>query len=167
MSHNFLQVLPSVQNWERYLYEIRNREKWILLGGGERVLLYKRRWDGERCPNFDKVKLQHPQVDFCPICYGTNFVGGYLRPLEVYMSLASPVKQQVEIQEAGMRKVYSPVTWMLWEPVIFNKDFIVRRNGERHWVVDVQQTRFKHHILRQILQLDLVEATNQIYKIQM
>ena len=167
MGHNFLQILPSVQNWERYLYEIRNREKWLLLAGGERVLLYKRRWDGARCPNFDKVKLQHPQIEACPICYGTGFVGGYLRPLEMYISLASPVKQQVEIQETGIRKVYTPVNWTLWEPMCFNKDIIVKRSGERMWITDMQQTKWKHHVLRQILTLDLIEASNQIYKIPM
>ena len=165
MSHEFLQVLPSTLNKERYLYEIRNRSKWVLLMGGERVLLYKRRWDGARCPKFDKVRMQHPQVETCDVCYGTGYVQGYLRPIEIYVSLASPVPQQLEIQETGIRRTYLPVTWTLWEPGLASKDMFVRRNGERHWIINVQETRWHHHVLRQILSTELIEQANQLYKI--
>jgi hypothetical protein len=164
--HNTLQILPSTLDRERWMYEIRNRYKWMLFMGGERVLLYKRKWTGKRCPNWDRVRQQHSQLDVCPICFGTGFVGGYLKPIEVFVGLPAPTTQQIEIETGpGMKNIYRPTWWTLWEPPLVNKDFFVRYNGQRFWIVNKSETRWKRFVLRQIFDSDLVEPTHIIYSV--
>lgn len=164
--HGVLQRLPSVLGRERYLYEIRNRYMWLLHFGGERVLLYKRKWTGARCPNWDSVRQQHSQLELCPICYGTGYVGGYLKPIEVFVGLPSPLAQQITVEVGpGMKNTYKPTWWALFEPPLINKDFFVRYNGERYWINNKSETRWKHFVLRQIFDTELIETSNIIYKI--
>ena len=167
MSH--LEILPAVSERvdpmvERFL-DIRSRLQWLMAVGGERVLLYKRRVAGTVCPNFDVVRQQH-RTDLNDGCYGTNFVGGYYGPFEIFVSLSTVNPQRIRIYEqGGLRREFTSSCWALWEPNLDNKDFIVRRNGQRLWIVNVQETKWKHHTLRQIFNFEEIERSNQIYKI--
>lgn len=139
--------------------------KWALLMGGERVLLYQRKWTGTRCPNWDQVRKQHVLDNTTDVCYGTGWVGGYYRPIEIYVSLRSSVALQNVVQEEGIRKMYRPTSWTLWEPRIQNSDFVVFQDGRRMWINNVTYTRWKGQILRQLFETEEVERNHPIYKI--
>lgn len=167
MSH--LQILPAVEDRidppvERFL-DIRDRLRWMQAMGGERVLLYKRMWAGVVCPNFDTVRRQH-KVDLTDtICYGTGFVGGYFGPFEIFISFSTVAAQQIRVYEQGLRRDFTSTDWALWEPRIDNKDFFVRRNNQRFWINNVQQTKWRHHILRQLFTSTEIERSNPIYNV--
>lgn len=157
--------MPTVTNKEWYFVSILNKIKWALLFGGERVLLYQRKWSGTRCPNWDQVRKQHQIDGVEDTCYGTGFQGGYFRPIEIYVSLLSASTIQNVVQEEGIRKIFKPSSWTLWEPTLKNGDFIVRQSGERLWITNVTETRWKHNVLRQLFSTDSVEKNHPIYRI--
>ena len=168
MSH--LQILPAVSERadplvERFL-DMREKFRWMMAMGGERVLLYKRMYTGTRCPEFDNVRKQHKLDGNDTTCYGTGFVGRYYVPFSIFVSFKTAgTKQQIKIYEQGMRRDFVPTNWALWEPKLSNKDFIVRRNNERHWINSVEITKWRHHTLRQIFDTEEIERNNLIYKI--
>lgn len=162
--HTILQVLPPVENKERWFLEIRNRAKWVLQVGGREMLLFKRKWFGKRCPNWDRVRNQHPMLEECEICFGTGFEGGFFRPIPILVSIASPVDQQIVIEEQGMRRIFRPRNWTLWEPRLVNKDLLFDYERRLFWVVRVQETRWKRFIIRQVFDLEEVEPSHVLYR---
>lgn len=168
MSH--LQVLPNTGNRgshsrEKFFLKIRNRYRWLLDSGGEIVLLYKRKYEGTRCPLFDQVRKTSQQNHFDDVCFGTGFVGGYFKPIEIYVSLISGADEQIVSEEFGRRRIYTPKSWTLWEPLLQNGDFIVRRNNQRLWITNVYQRRWKHYVTRQDFSTAEVERNASIYNI--
>ena len=161
---------------EWYFLSIRERNRWILTIGGERVLLYKRRYEGTVCPKYDKVRhtsQQHGQDD---ICQGTGFIGpnprlgenkttGYFDFIEVVVSLVSTGPEFVEVSDFGRKRTYKPRCWTLWEPLITEGDFIVRRNNQRLWVQAPTISRFKHFALHQSFDVVEIERNHPIYSI--
>src|ERR1700676_80158 len=96
MAH--LQILPSINDRvdplvERFL-DMREKLRWMLAMGGERVLLYKRLYSGELSPYYDPIRktVQANPTDF--IGYGTPFVGGFYGPFEIFVSLQSGTTPQ-------------------------------------------------------------------------
>lgn len=168
MSH--LQILPAVEDRadplvNRFL-DMREKFRWMMAMGGERVLLYKRMYAGTLCSQFDTVRRQHRQDPSDTECFGTNFVGGYFGPFAIFVSLKTAASQQrIRIEEQGLRREFITTSWALWEPKLNNKDFIVRRNNQRLWLNYVEETKWRHHILRQIFNTEEIERSNPIYKI--
>src|ERR1035437_4641355 len=167
MSH--LQLLPAIEERvdplvERFL-DMRNKLQWMMGMGGERVLLYQRKEMGTLCPNYDPIRRVHRQ-DNDEICYGTNYVGGYYSPIEIFVSINVPGSQQkVRTYEEGIRREFTPTCWALWEPILKNRDFLVRRDGSRLWITDVTTSRWRHHTLRSLFHTEEIERSAQIYKI--
>lgn len=167
-----LQVLPPVANrtgpnLDWYYVSILNKIKWALLFGGERVLWYQRRTMGERCPHWDPIRQQHAIDTDYPDdkCYGVGYVGGYYRPVEIFVSLASAVQKQIVVQEEGQKVFYSPKSWSLHEPNFRNGDVLVRKNGERYWLANVTPTMWRSKILRYMFDLDRIEPSHPVYNI--
>lgn len=167
MSH--LQILPAISERvdpliERFL-DMRNKFQWMMGMGGERVLLYQRKEMGTLCPNYDPIRRQHRQ-DTDEICFGTNYIGGYYPPIEIFVSINNPGnKQQIKVYEEGIRREFLPSSWCLWEPILKNRDFIVRRDGSRMWITNTTTTRWRHHTLRTLFNVEEIERSAQIYKI--
>jgi len=167
MSH--LQILPAIAERvdplvERFL-DMRNKFQWMMGVGGERVLLYQRREQGTLCPFYDPIRRQHRQ-DIDEVCFGTNFVGEYYPPVEIFVSINQPGSQQkIRLYEEGIRREFVPTCWALWEPIMKNRDFIVRRDGSRLWITDVTTSRWRHHVLRSLFKTEEIEHSSQIYKI--
>lgn len=168
-----LQILPFVKNrggapeLDFYYINILNRCKWNLLFGGEEVLLYQRKWSGVRCSCWDPLRMQASVDSPCPDCFGVGFLGGYYRPLTIFISLLSATAIQNEIREEGIKRIFSPTSWTLWEPGLRNGDFIVRNNnnGERLWIVDKTETRWRGKILRQLFSTNTIERNHPVYTI--
>jgi hypothetical protein len=169
MSH--LQILPSVFDRadpliDRFL-DMREKLRWMLAMGGERVLLYKRMYAGELSSRYDPVRRQVQQDPNDTEGFGTPFKGGYFGPFEILVSLKTGgSQQQITIFDQGLRRTFNAVgNWALWEPQLNNKDFIVRRNNQRLWIENVDVSKWRHHILHQTFNTSEVERSNIIYQI--
>jgi hypothetical protein len=181
MGHSF-GILPDLSlrgpsGWEWYFLSIRERDKWVLTAGGERVLLYKRRYSGRRCSQYDAVRhssVQHSDTE----CFGTGFVAenstttgsdiggpyhGYFAPIEIVISLLSSGPEEFTKTDFGVQRVYKPHSWTLWEPLLASGDMIVRRNNQRFFVTQVFPRRMKHFITHQDFDLVEVERGNIVY----
>jgi hypothetical protein len=166
-----LQILPGVFDRvdplvERFL-DMREKLRWMLAVGGERVLLYKRKFSGTLSPYYDPVRRQLQQDPNDTIGFGTPFVGGYFGPFEIFVSLKTAgSQQQITIMDQGMKRTFNSVgSWALWEPLLNNKDFIVRRNNQRMWIESVDFSKWRHHILHQTFNATEVERSSLVYKI--
>jgi len=233
------QILPTQEQFgpdsrEWYFLSIREKDKWILQQGGERVLLYKRIFSSNFiCPLFNKVRHTSQQHGQDNICQGTGYIvgalniqdittavnftvsnisdnthiavssttginpgdtiqqgsytttvtsitdttnlvignangftsSGYFAPIEIWVSLLSSGPEQVEVSEFGRKRTYTPRSWTLWEPLITEGDFLVRRNNERLWIQKVTASRFKHYVLHQNFDTAEVERNHPIYLI--
>lgn len=166
-----LQILPSVTNRgphsrERYFLEIRNRERWLLESGGERVLLLKQKHEGTRCPNYDTVRRRDRTHGFDDICFGTGFVGGYFRPIEIMVSLTSGGPEQITWEEFGKRRISVRRSWTLWEPLLENGDILIRLvNRQRLRITNVYPHRWHRWVTHQAFETDQLERDHDIYKI--
>ena len=167
MTHLF-QILPSVTNRgphskERYFLEIRHRYLWLLSMGGERVLLLKKKYYGTRCPNFDQVRKTNEQHNDT-ICYGTGWVGGYFKPVEIVCSLMTGGPEYVPVQDNGLIRIYNPHSWTIWEPRLTSGDIIIRKNNQRFIVVSTYARRWKSYVTRQDFELSEVERNHIVYQ---
>ena len=168
MSH--LQILPGVYDRadplvERFL-DMREKLRWMMAVGGERVLLYKRKYTGTYAPTYDATRMTLQVIPNDTVAFGTPFVGGYFGPFEIFVSLkTSGSPQAVTSLDQGFRHTFTSTSWALWEPLLNNKDFIVRRNNQRMWIENVDFSKWRHHVLHQTFTSTEVERSNIIYQI--
>lgn len=178
------QILPDQSQFgpnslEWYFLSIREKNKWILNQGGERVLLYKRRYEGQRCPLFDTdrhTSAQHGDE----ICYGTGWIAtdakidgvnpggpyyGYFQPIEIVVSLLSSGPTDLALTDYGQQRIYKPHSWTSFEPLLTPGDVIVRRNNERFNITEVFPRRWKHYVLHQDFEMTEIERGSIIYKL--
>jgi len=168
MGHS-MPILPDQQRFgptglENYFIWIREKNKWVLTMGGERVLLYKKKYEGQRCPEFDTVRHTNAQHEDT-ICYGQGFVGGFFQPIEIVISLLSSGPEQFTKTEFGIQRVYTPHSWSLWEPMLSTGDMVVRRNNQRFLITSVFPRRFKHFVTHIDFDLAEIERGSILYTI--
>jgi len=178
------QILPDQSQFgpnslEWYFLSIREKNKWILNQSGERVLLYKRRYEGQRCPLFDTdrhTSAQHGDE----ICYGTGWIAtdakidgvnpggpyyGYFQPIEIVVSLLSSGPEDLALTDYGQQRIYKPHSWTAFEPLLTPGDMIVRRNNERFNITEVFPRRWKHYVLHQDFEMTEIERGSIVYKL--
>lgn len=166
---------PTGLEW--YFLSIREKDKFILNLGGERVLLYKRRYEGQRCPLYD-VDRQTSDQHSDTICYGTGWIAldanltgpnsggpyyGYFQPIEIVVSLLSSGPEDLALTDYGQQRIYKPHSWTLAEPKLTPGDMIVRRNNERFSITQVYPRRFKHYVTHVDFEMSEIERGNIVY----
>lgn len=117
----------------------------MLRATGEPVALWRRKWTGETCPKCytDRVLRGNKR---CEICFGTGFVGGYVRyinPREpdgrIYVRVG-PTEENLITDKIGLTQVFNPASWTLPTPIIRDRDFLIRydpKTGEETWRYEV------------------------------
>lgn len=146
-----------------YLWkEAIRRNRWILEQGGERVKVFIRKWNGEMCPRYSE---QHEQGQYdCPVCYGTNYVGGYEGPFDLI--IAPPdAEKNVELSEIGLRVNYMWETWTGPSPLLNKRDIVVRPTGERFSVGAINYQGQRGAIFQQNFQLSQLDSEDIVYKL--
>jgi hypothetical protein len=164
---------------ENYFLWIRDKDKWILNMSGERILLYKRRYEGQRCPLFDEVRHTSAQHED-KVCYGTGWIAqdanltgpeaggpyyGYFQPVEIVVSLLSSGPEDLALSDYGQTRIYKPHSWTAHEPLLTPGDMFVRRNNQRFFVTEVFPRRWKHYVLHQDFSLAEVERGSIVYQL--
>lgn len=178
------QILPDQSQFgpnslEWYFLSIREKNKWILNMGGERVLLYKRRYEGVRCPLFDETRHTSPQHSD-KVCFGTGWIApdanmaepnqggpffGFFAPIEIVCSLLSSGPDDLAFSDYGQQRIYKPHSWTQWEPLLTPGDMIVRRNNQRFFVTEVFVRRWKHFVTHQDFNMTEVDRGDIIYEL--
>lgn len=127
------------------------RNRWILEQGGERVKLFIRRVTGVACPcQWDVAVFAFAKqpYNYCSCCYGTGFLGGYEGPIDVIVA-PDESERRVTQTPMGRRLENTYEVWTGPRPMLSQRDFIVKQNGERFSVGPVRRTQVRGYTLQQ------------------
>ena len=76
----------NATDW-KYIRTILRRECLTLKFSGVPGVLLKRRISGDLCPACVDPSIEAQSTEYCPVCEGTGFVGGYYPPIDFTLNL--------------------------------------------------------------------------------
>jgi len=121
------------------------------------IKVYIRKKWGERCSYcWDDIK-KRVKSEKCSYCYGTGFNGGYnLPPIETYMQIDNSPKAEIP-SPIGPQVPNETRVWTSNFPILTPGDVINDLNtGTRYRIKNVNFTSFQGYIIRQILDLYII-----------
>lgn len=139
------------------------RNRFILEQGGERVKIFIRKVVGLSCSCNPDDYHKQPLND-CPICYGTGIVGGYEGP---YDALIAPddVERRVAQKDIGRTLEHTYEVWMSSSPIVSQRDFIVKINGERYSIGPVRFPTNRGMVLQQHFNIGHLDEKDIRYRV--
>lgn len=145
------------------------RNRWILEQAGERVKLFLRKFTGRPCNCVWDAHLgeytQQP-LGNCLKCFGTGFLGGYEGPIDIIIG-PDESERRVSQTDKGRKLDNTYEVWIGPSPVISQRDFIVKQNGERFSVGPVRRTQIRGVTLQQAFQIGYFPESDIRYAIPM
>lgn len=160
----------SLYDMERIDYiwaEAIRKNKWLLEQTGDRVKVFLRKWNGKKCECYNEKYGYAKGLSLkggCPICYGTSYVGGYEGPFDIL--IAPPeTEKTVDLREVGLHVTYNWNTWTGPEPLLNDRDVIVRSNNDRFFVSNANYQGSRGATYQQHFSLAQVDQTHPIYHI--
>jgi hypothetical protein len=152
----------SVERTSWVWNEAIRRNKYMLYQAGERSRLFIRRTSGPECGCYSSTHRQ-PQSD-CLTCFGTGIIGGYEGPFDI---LLSPDDGSVNIQQSnrGRNKNHVYETWTGPSPVISQRDFIVKLDGDRYGIGPVRRPTSRGMRLQQFFSISSLDHADIRYKV--
>jgi len=122
------------------------RNQFLLDQAGERVKLFIRRSVGHRCGCSSST---HDQPDSsCITCYGTGIIGGYDGPYSITIA-PDDAEQAITQTNRGRTVTHNYETWTGPTPMLSQRDFIVKLNGDRYAIGAVRFPTSRGMILQQ------------------
>jgi len=157
----------NVEDLDYIWREAIKRNQWMLEQGGERVKLFIRRVTGIPCPCQWDARLfefMEQPLSNCEDCYGTGYVGGYEGPIDM---IISPDESERSVRQTPMgRKLeHQYETWTGPSPMLSQRDFIVKQNGERYSVGPVRRPTVRGHILQQHFNIGYLDECDIRYSV--
>lgn len=138
------------------------RNLWILDQGGERVKAFVHKTRGLAC-GCARGDDPHPYND-CAACFGTGIRGGYEGPYEIL--LAPPDVERALRQ--GDKGRYEDMTYDVWtgpQPLLCQRDFIVKLNGDRYSIGPVRLPTNRGAVLQQHFNVRLLDRKDVRYQV--
>lgn len=142
--------------------EATRRNRWILGQGGERAKVFLKKHVGQTC---GCVSATHKQgLNDCLVCYGTMIVGGYEGPYDILIAPADTEKR-ISQKDTGrsVEQVYE--TWTGPAPLLSQRDFILKLNGDRCSIGPVRQVMLRSTILQQHFSIGSFDEKDIRYKV--
>jgi len=145
--------------------EATRRNRWILEQGGERVRLFIRKMVGVPCPCIqDEYHLQ--PLNDCSICYGSGIVGGYEGP---YSGIIAPddAERRIAQKDVGRTVEHTYEVWTGPTPLLSQRDFLVKVNGERYSIGPVRFPSNRGMVLQQHFNIGSIDEKDIRYSVPM
>ena len=141
------------------------RNRWILEQGGERVRVFLRKNVGIPCPCIGDAYHKQPRNDDA-LCYGTGIVHGYDGPYEI---IIAPLDAEVKISQTDKGRTVSHTgeTWTGPSPLLSQRDFIVKLNGDRYSIGPVRVPSNRGNILQQHFTIGHLDEKDIRYQVPM
>jgi hypothetical protein len=139
------------------------RNQWILQEGGERVLVYLQKTVGETCPCVQNYTHKQPLND-CQKCYGVGILRGYEGPYPIVVA-PDDAERRINQTARGMNIEHVMDVWTGPAPLLSQRDFIVRINGERFSVGAVRMPTNRGMILQQHFNLGWIDEKDIRFKV--
>ena len=163
----------SPENSRHYYSPLRiareiNRTEKILLNKftGVTCILLKRRHFGEKCSDCFNFVTEEVTNSHCKVCYGTGFVGGYHKPIQLRAQFDAIVQSQRLTDQLAVREESNNSAWINAVPYVKKADVLVQVNSNTRWFIhDVQVTSLQSSTVRQTLQIKEIEHANIAYSV--
>lgn len=138
------------------------RNKFILQHGGERVKVFIRRAVGPRCGCYSIANKQ-PASD-CLYCFGTGIIGGYDGPYDIIIA-PDDSEKSISQSNRGRSFTHSYDTWTGPSPLLSQRDFIVKLNGDRYGIGPVRMPSNRGMQLQQHFSISHLDEGDIRYKV--
>jgi hypothetical protein len=138
------------------------RNRWILQQGGERVKIFLRKTVGEPCPCYSFTHKQ-AQND-CPMCFGVGILGGYEGPYDIVVA-PDDAERRINHAETGLQQEHTYEVWTGPSPIISQRDFIVKINGERYSIGAVRMPSNRGMVLQQHFNIGILNEKDIRYQV--
>jgi hypothetical protein len=123
------------------------RNRWILEQGGERVRVFLQKNVGIPCPCIPDSHHNQPISD-CDKCWGTGILGGYEGPYETIIAPDDAERRRSQ-KETGRSIEHSYEVFTGPSPILSQRDFLVKINGDRYSVGPVRFPTNRGMVLQQ------------------
>jgi hypothetical protein len=138
------------------------RNNWILDHGGERVKLFIKKNAGIKCGCYSST---HKQPDSsCLSCYGVGFVHGYEGPYDITIAPDDGEKKSMN-SNRGRTLSHDYDSWTGPRPLLSQRDFIVKLNGERYSIGPVRMPSNRGMQLAQFFRISHIDEQDIRYKV--
>lgn len=139
------------------------RNRWILTQGGERVKLFIRRAVGFPCPCIQNPQYKQP-INDCTICFGVGYIGGYDGP---YDALIAPddAEKRITQQAQGRFVEHTYEVWTGPTPLLSQRDFLVKINGDRYSIGAVRNPSNRGMMLQQHFNIGHIDEQDIRYRV--
>jgi hypothetical protein len=138
------------------------RNRFLLDQGGESVKLFKMKLVGPKCGCYDYSRKQPSAT--CRTCYGTSIIGGYDGPYDIVIA---PEDGERSISQSNRgRAVQHPYdTWTGPSPLLTQRDFFVRLNGDRYGIGPVRGPQNRGMQLQQFFTTSHLDSADIRYDV--
>lgn len=162
-----LEDATSANNFEieklDYMWrEAIRRNRWILDHGGERVKLMIRRSVGPKC-GCNSSFYKQPTSD-CTVCYGSGVIGGYDGPYDITIAPDNAAKT-ISQSNRGRTTAHVYDVWTLPSPLVSQRDFIVKLNGDRYAIGPVSMPSNRGMQLGQFFDVSKLDEADIRYQV--
>lgn len=139
------------------------RNRFILEQGGERVKIFLRKHVGIPCTCPPDDAHKQPLND-CPKCYGTGILGGYEGP---YDALIAPddAERRISQKDTGRTVEHAYEVWTGPVPILSQRDFLVKINGERYSIGSIRFPSNRGMVLQQHFNIGHLDEKSIQYKV--
>jgi hypothetical protein len=139
------------------------RNQWILQEGGERVLVYLQKTVGEPCPCMQNHTHKQPLND-CLLCYGVGIVRGYEGPYPIVVA-PDDAERRINQTARGQNVEHVMDVWTGPAPLLSQRDFVARINGERFSIGAVRMPTNRGMVLQQHFNLGWIDEKDIRFKV--
>jgi hypothetical protein len=138
------------------------RNRFLLTQGGERVKLFIRKLVGQHCGCNSNLYGQ-PDAS-CETCYGTGIIGGYDGAYDI---LVAPDDAEKAITQGnrGRTMTHAFDSWTGPVPLLSQRDFVVKLNGDRYAIGPVRMPTVRGMSLQQFFSLSHLDEQDIRYKV--
>ena len=138
------------------------RNHFLLVQAGERVKVFIRKVAGPRCGCYSDTNKQ-PASD-CLVCFGTGVLGGYDGPYDI---IISPDDGEKSITQSNRGRTFAHPydTWTGPSPLLSQRDFIVKLNGDRYGIGPVRSPTNRGMQLQQFFSVSHLDEGDIRYQV--
>ena len=142
------------------------RNRWILFQGGERVKVFIKKHVGPICPcrGPHYESFHQPQND-CELCFGAGILGGYEGPYDIIIA-PDDAERRIAQRDVGRTVEHTYEVWTGPSPLLSQRDFLVKINGERYSIGAVRFPSNRGMVLQQHFNISRLDEQDIRYKVR-
>jgi hypothetical protein len=152
----------QIEKLDRIWEEAVRRNKFMLYQGGERVKAFIRKQVGPKCGCYSTTNKQ-PDAN-CAVYYGTGIIGGYDGPFDIIVS-PEDGERAVGQNNRGRTVAHPYDTWTGPSPLLSQRDFLVKLNGDRYGIGPVRMPTNRGMHLQQFFAISKLDANDIRYSV--